>query len=150
MIKMDEKVNDFENKSKDIIYPSRLKNQGFAKGNKCFICHNILPFEESEICACCGEQFCSECISRKLLDTSNICPADDCNQNYKKSNLMKSKIVELKELEVKCKYQECNEYFQIQQLKLHEESCVFRCVNCEYCLKYFPQNLITIHKNICE
>jgi WD40 repeat protein len=132
------------------ISSDRLKNQDHAKRNKCFICFNILSFNASEVCLSCGEQFCSDCITQKLVVTGNKCPANDCNKIYKKANLIKSKIDELKELEVKCKYLECKEFLQIQKLKTHEESCVFGFIPCEFCSKKFQENLIKNHMKVCE
>ena len=69
------------------INPSRLKNPEYAKRNKCFICENILLFDDSQICSNCGEQFCYFCIWKRTSGASNKCIANGCNKKYKGGNL---------------------------------------------------------------
>lgn len=131
------------------IAPTRLRNQKNALRCLCSICMNILPFNNSQTCTKCGEQFCSSCIDYELKKNRGICPAKDCGEEYSGGSLMKTIKLEIEELEIKCKFPGCLNFVKMRDLIIHESMCNYKHQSCSYCKNIFDSEKIEDHKINC-
>ena len=89
----------------------------------CGICDNL--FVEPMVSQCCGQAYCSQCIS-EWLSANDLCP--DC-PNCITSDQIKSSPQKISEgLEVKCIYHDngCDTVLKLEQFKIHSIKCKFQ------------------------
>lgn len=134
------------------IDPSRIINKELIRLERflCSICHNLLI--DMKKCNLCSAHFCLECIIKYKRGEHASCVSFNdstrANSEYCPScNTIDFKIEEgesylkkfILELNIKCKYLQCEDILFYSNIGDHEQICKFRektCENCQRVLDY--------------
>ena len=116
----------------------------------CGICKNILW--DPEKCEYCKTHFCRFCITFSLLK-SKKCPS--CINEYKRGNSDYFLLEDLKDIVTNCifSFNGCTKTIKYDQIKLHEEECIYKEKVCEECnskvlKKYYHTHIIICKNNV--
>jgi len=137
---------------KNIIYGidiDRIVNQNEnqnIKHLKCELCLKI-PWEANG-CKNCGEIFCKFCIERELIKSNNKCPK--CNENFISDLPHKSIKKILNDLIISCKFSNCKEKIEYNEVYNHEENCEFKEFPCGYCNVHINKTNKKEHEKNCK
>jgi hypothetical protein len=123
---------------------------------KCLICFEFL--QDPASCGQCQSRFCLNCIRRvaRMTGANTLAKCPTCRCEFSTSDIRRDS--ELRERmqrasNVKCQYQGCSAQLSLNQVKSHEESCLFVPLKCRYatfgCDWKGTRQLLADHESTC-